>query len=133
MHFFYYDLTGFEDQETVKLASEYSKAFQDKWGTPPDAYATIAYIAVQELFAAVERAGSFEPAAIKKAIDDNPEFMTVKGPARWREDHEPVYEYAGFLVRGKGPKEAKHKFDYFEVVSVQGGEKVFPPLSELGF
>ncbi|NLW55792.1 MAG: ABC transporter substrate-binding protein [Firmicutes bacterium] len=133
MHFFYYDMTGFEDQQTVKLATEYSEAFMDKWGTPPDAYATIAYIAVQQLFDAVERAGSFDHAEIKKAIDENPEFMSVKGPASWREDHEAIYDYAGFLVRGKGPKEAKHEFDYFEVVSVQGGEEVYPQLKDLGF
>ncbi len=133
MHFFYYDMTGFKDQETVKLATEYSKAFMDKWGTPPDAYATIAYIAVQQLFDAVERAGSFDQAAIRKAIDQNPEFMSVKGPAKWRIDHEAVYDYAGFLVRGKGPNESKGKFDYFEVVSVQGGEEVYPRLEDLGF
>ncbi|HHW11433.1 MAG TPA: ABC transporter substrate-binding protein [Firmicutes bacterium] len=133
MHFFYYDLTGFEDAETVKLAAEYSKAFMDKWGTPPDAYATIAYIAVQQLFDAVEKAGSFDQADIRRAIEQNPEFMSVKGPAYWREDHEAVYEYAGFLVRGKGRNEAKHEFDFFEVVSVQGGEEVYPNLKDLGF
>ena len=133
MHFFYYDLTGFEDTETAKLAAEYSQAFMDKWGTPPDAYATIAYIAVQQLFDAVEKAGSFDQADIKKTIEQNPEFMSVKGPAYWREDHEAIYDYAGFLVRGKGPKEAKHQYDYFEVISVQGGEEVYPNLKDLGF
>jgi len=133
MHFFYYDMADFKDAETANLATAYSQAFMKKWGTPPDGYATIAYIAVQQLFEAVERAGSFDQAAIKKAIDEKPEFMSVKGPARWREDHQPVYEYAGFLVRGKGPKEVKNKYDYFEIVSVQGGEEVFPPLAELGY
>lgn len=133
MHYFYYDMTGFEDQETVELAREYSEQFMDMWDTPPDAYATIAYIAIEELFDAVERAGSFEAEAIQKAVDGNLDFMSVKGPAKWRADHEPVYEYAGFLVRGKGPKEAKNKFDYFEVISAQGGEEVFPPLKDLGF
>ncbi|HBL35195.1 MAG TPA: hypothetical protein DDZ55_00140 [Firmicutes bacterium] len=133
MHYFYYDMTGFEDQETVKLAADYSKKFMDKWGTPPDAYATIAYIAVEQLFESVERCGSFEPKAIANDLNNNAEFMSVKGPAKWRADHEPVYEYAGFLVRGKGPKEMKNKFDWFEVVSAQGGDEVFPPLKDLGF
>ncbi|HBT17065.1 MAG TPA: hypothetical protein DEB05_08940 [Firmicutes bacterium] len=133
MTYFYYDMTGFKDQETVKLAAEYSKRFIDKYGTPPDAYATIAYIATQQLFQAVETARSFEPKAIQKAITDNPDFMSVKGPGKWRKDHEPVYEYAGFLVRGKGPKEQTHEWDLFEVVSVQGGEKVFPTLKSLGY
>ena len=133
MHFFYYDLTGFEDAQTAKLAAEYSQAYMDKWGTPPDAYATIAYIAVQQLFDAVEKAGSFDQADIRKTIEQNPEFMSVKGPAYWREDHQAIYDYAGFLVRGKGPKEAKHQYDYFEVISVQGGEEVYPNLKDLGF
>ncbi len=133
MHYFYYDLTGLDDEETIALADAYSEAYKARWGTPPDAYATIAYVAVQELFDAVERAGSFEADDISKAIYSQPEFMSVKGPAYWREDHEAVYEYAGFLVRGKGPSEAKDRFDYFEVISVQGGDEVFPSLKDLGF
>ncbi len=133
MHFFYYDLEGFEDQETAKLAAEYTERYQAKFGTPPDSYATIAYVATKELFAAVERAGSLEPVAIQEAINAKPDFMSVKGPATWRIDHEPIYDYAGFLVKGKGAAERTGEWDLFEVVSYQGGEMVYPTLESLGY
>lgn len=133
MHFFYYDMEGFEDKETAKLAAEYTNRYMKKYGTPPDSYATIAYIATKQLFEAVERAGSFEPKAIQNAIMSNPEFMSVKGPAKWRIDHEPVYEYAGFLVRGKSAAQQTNEWDLFDIVSVQGGEDVFPTLESLGY
>lgn len=133
MHYFYYDLTGFEDEETVALAKAYQEAYQAMWGAPPDAYATIGYIAIQQLFDAVERAGSFDAEEIATAVFAEPEFMSVKGPGRWREDHQAIYDYAGFLVRGKGPSELQNEYDYFEVISYQGGEDVYPTLESLGF
>ncbi len=42
------------------------------------------------------------------------EFNSVKGPARWREDHSAVYKYAAFLVKGKGPGEQKHRVGSFQ-------------------
>lgn len=132
MTFFYYDMTGFKDKKVVELAADYTKRYTGKYGAPPDAYATIAYIATQQLFQAVEKAKSFEPKAIQKAINDS-KFMSVKGPAQWRADHEPVYQYAGFLVKGKGESESKNEWDLFKVISAQGGEKVFPTLKSLGF
>jgi hypothetical protein len=61
------------------------------------------------------------------------EFTSVKGPARWREDHSAVYKYAGFLVRGKGAAEQKHEWDLFKVVGFQGGDAVMPTLKSLGY
>lgn len=133
MHFFYYDLKDFEDQEVAKMAEEYAKRYEEKYGTPPDAYATIAYIATKQLFEAVERAGSFDPKDIQKAIVENPDFVCVKGPATWRIDHEPIYKYAGFLVKGKGADEQAGEWDLFEVVTALGGEEVYPPLDYLGY
>ncbi|MBC7217033.1 MAG: ABC transporter substrate-binding protein [Candidatus Caldatribacterium sp.] len=131
MHFFYYDLSSFKDQEVAKMAEDYTKRYVEKYGAPPDAYATIAYIATKQLFEAVERAGSFDPKDIQKAIMDSPEFVSVKGPAKWRIDHEPIYKYAGFLVKGKGT--GQNEWDLFEVVDALGGEEVYPPLDYLGY
>ncbi|MDK2897405.1 MAG: branched-chain amino acid transport system substrate-binding protein [Candidatus Atribacteria bacterium] len=133
MHFFYHDLSGFEDQEVVKMAESYVEGYTEKYGGPPDAYATIAYIATTQLFEAVERAGSFEPEDIQKAIMDNPDFVCVKGPAKWRIDHQPIYDYAAFLVRGKGLDEQTSKWDFFEVIDALGGEEMYPSLESLGY
>ena len=86
------------------------------------------------MFRAFEAAGSFDPLKIASAIlGDKREFNTMKGPAKWREDHQAVYKYATFLVKGKGPREQKHAWDLFNVVGYQGGESVMPTLKSLGY
>lgn len=134
MHYFYYDLSGFEDKDVAKSAKEFTELYQAKYKTPADSYATIAYTAFMEMFRGFEAAGSFEPHKVAAALMANKgEFTSVKGPARWREDHAAVYKYAAFLVRGKGPSEQKHAWDLFKVVGYQGGASVMPTLKSLGY
>jgi ABC-type branched-subunit amino acid transport system substrate-binding protein len=134
MHYFYYDLSEFEDKAVAKSAKEFSDLYQAKYNTPADAYATIAYTAYMEMFHGFEAAGSLDPGKVSAALmAKGGVFTTVKGPARWREDHAAVYKYAAFLVRGKGPGEQKHAWDLFKVVGYQGGESVMPTLKSLGY
>jgi len=133
MHYFYYDLSDFEDKRVAQSAKEFTELYQAKYKTPPDSYATIAYTAYTEMFRGFEGAGSFEPKKVSAALMANKgQFATVKGPAAWREDHAAVYKYAGFLVRGKGA-ERKNEWDLFKVVGYQGGEAVMPTLKSLGY
>jgi hypothetical protein len=86
------------------------------------------------MFRGFEAAKSFDPQKVSAAMMANKgQFSTVKGPARWREDHAAEYKYAAFLVKGKGPKEQKNEWDLFTVVDVAGGESVLPPLKSLGY
>lgn len=133
MHYFYWDMTGFPDKEVAKLASQYVEAYKKKYGYPPDSYATIAYIAAKHLFDVVQKVGTFDAAKISDYMQKNPDFMTVKGPAKWREDHSAVFKYAAFLVKGKSPKERKSDWDLFTIVGSQGGDSVMPPLKDLGY
>jgi branched-chain amino acid transport system substrate-binding protein len=134
MHFFYYDLSDFEDKAVAKTAKEFTELFRSKYNTPPDAYATIAYIAYNEMFRGFEAAKSFEPKKVSAALmANNGAFSSVKGAARWREDHAAVYKYAAFLVKGKGPQEQKNPWDLFKVVGFQGGDSVMPNLKSLGY
>jgi branched-chain amino acid transport system substrate-binding protein len=134
MHYFYYDLSEFEDKEVAKSAKEFSGLYQAKYKTPADSYATIAYTAYTEMFRGFEAAKSFEPKAVSAALmASRGAFPSVKGAARWREDHAAVYKYAAFLVRGKGASEQKNPWDLFKVVGYQGGDSVMPPLSSLGY
>jgi branched-chain amino acid transport system substrate-binding protein len=134
MHYFYYDLAGFPDKEVAKAAQEFTNLYRAKYNRPPDAYATIAYTAYMEMFRGFETAKSFDPAKVSAALRaNNGQFMTVKGPARWREDHSPEYRHAAFLVRGKGPKEQKNEWDLFTVLGSVGGPSVLPPLKSLGY
>jgi ABC-type branched-subunit amino acid transport system substrate-binding protein len=134
MHYFYYDLGGFADKEAAKSAKEFTDLYRARYKTPPDAYATIAYIAYTEMFRGFEAGKSLEPQKVSAALMANKgEFNTVKGPARWREDHAAVYKHAAFLVRGKGPAERKSEWDLFTVMGSVGGESVMPTLKSLGY
>jgi hypothetical protein len=85
------------------------------------------------MFRGFEAAKSFEPKKVSAALmANNGQFTSVKGSARWREDHSAVYKYAGFLVRGKGA-ERKSEWDLFKVVGYQGGDSVMPTLKSLGY
>ena len=134
MHYFYYDLTGFEDKEVAKRAKEINDSYQAKYNRPMDAYAAIAYIAYTEMFRGFEQAKSLDPLKVAAALKaNNGQFDTVKGPARWREDQSAVYKYGAFLVKGKGPGEQKHPWDLFKVEGYQGGDSIMPDLKSLGY
>jgi len=134
MHYFYYDLAGFEDKGVAASAKAFTKLYRAKYNKPPDAYATIAYVAYTEMFRGFEAAKSFDPKKVSAALMANKgEFNSVKGPARWREDHSAVYKYAAFLVKGKGPGEQKNEWDLFKVEGYQGGDSVMPTLKSLGY
>jgi branched-chain amino acid transport system substrate-binding protein len=134
MHYFYYDLSGFPDKEVAKSAKAFTDLYRAKYNRPPDAYATIAYIAYSEMFRGFEQSKSLDPAKVAAALTaNNGQFSTVKGPAHWRQDHGAVYKYAAFLVKGKGPKEQKNEWDLFHVIGSQGGDEVMPPLKSLGY
>lgn len=134
MHYFYYDLNGFADKEVAKSAKEFTELFRGKYGTPPDAYATIAYIAYTEMFRGFESAKSLDPQKVSAALLANGgQFSSVKGPANWRQDHAAVYKHAAFLVKGKGAAERQQEWDLFTVMGSMGGESVLPTLKSLGY
>ncbi len=134
MHYFYYDLDSFADKEVAKSAKAFTDLYRAKYNRPPDAYASIAYIAYMEMFRGFEAAKSFDPKKVSAALMTNKgQFNSVKGPARWREDHAAEYKHAAFLVKGKGPREQKHEWDLFTVMGSVGGESVMPTLKSLGY
>jgi branched-chain amino acid transport system substrate-binding protein len=134
MHYFYYDLDSFADKEVAKSAKAFTDLYRAKYNRPPDAYASIAYIAYMEMFRGFEAAQSFDPKKVSAALMTNKgQFSSVKGPARWREDHAAEYKHAAFLVKGKGPREQKNEWDLFTVMGSVGGESVMPTLKSLGY
>jgi branched-chain amino acid transport system substrate-binding protein len=134
MHYFYYDLESFPDKDVARSAKAFADQYRAKYNRPPDAYATIAYIAYSEMFRGFETARSFDPKKVSAALMANKgEFSTVKGPARWREDHSAVYKHAAFLVKGKGAAGRKNEWDLFTVLGSTGGDEVMPPLKSLGY
>jgi branched-chain amino acid transport system substrate-binding protein len=129
----YHDLRGIKDPETVKAVDELTKVWRKEYGEPPDPFAVYAYLGMQETLRGIALANSLEPDQIYKALMNKPDFMSVKGPAKWRVDGRPDYKYAKFIVNGKGPKERKDKWDIATVVDVYTGEELCLPLREMGW
>jgi branched-chain amino acid transport system substrate-binding protein len=129
----YHDLTGLKDPETVKAVEILSEAWRKEYGEPPDPFAVFAYLGMQETLRGVELSNSLEPGKVYKAIMGKPDFMSVKGPATWRIDGRPSYKYAKFILDGKSPKEKKDKWDFAKVVAVYTGEELCLPLKEMGW
>lgn len=134
MHYFYYDLDGFPDKELARSAKEFTELYRSRYNAPPDAYATIAYVAYTEMFRGFEAAKSFDPQKVSAALlAGGGQFLSVKGPAHWRTDHAAEYKYAAFLVKGKGAGERRNDWDLFTVLGATGGPSVLPPLPSLGY
>ena len=129
----YHDLVGLKDPETLKAVASLSKAWKQEYGEPPDPFAVYAYLGMQGILRGIEVANSLEPGKVYKALMDKPDFMSVKGPASWRIDGRPSYKYAYFILDGKSPKEKRDKWDFGKVVDVYTGEELCLPLKEMGW
>jgi len=129
----YHDLTGIKDPETEKAVAELTEVWKKEYGEPPDPFAVFAYLGMQQTLRGIELANSTDPAKVYKALLDNPEFMSVKGPASWRLDGRPSYKYAKFIADGKPAKERKDKWDVAVVVDVYMGKELCLPLKEMGY
>lgn len=134
LHYYYHDLSGFADKDVAKSATEFTRLFREKYQVPPDGYAAIAYVAYSEMLRGFEAAKSFDPLKVSATLrSNNGRFISMKGPAQWREDHQAAYKYAAFLVKGKGKGEQKGEWDLFTVEGALGGDQVMPTLKSLGY
>lgn len=129
----YHDMSGFGDKQVVKLSDEFTKKYKAKFGAPPDPYVMTAYYGAKEVIRAINMAKSAEPAKMYKALMDKPEFMTAKGPAKWRVDGRPRYKYNSWIIRGLPKAERKSKWDYGKIIDVYEGNAFLPPVKTLGW
>ncbi len=129
----YWNLEGFNDPDVVKEGKAFVDQYEKLYGEPPDPYAGITYVGVKELIRGIELAQSTDPKKISEAIMSKPEFPSMKGPGKWREDHQPVFKYGAFVVIGKGPKERKGKWDLVKVIGAYTGDDYLPSLKSEGY
>jgi branched-chain amino acid transport system substrate-binding protein len=129
----YHDLAGIKDSATENAVAELTKVWKEEYGEPPDPFAVYAYLGMKETLRGVDLANSLEPSKVYKALMDNPGFMSVKGPAKWRIDGRPDYEYAMFMADGKPGKERRDKWDVAKVVNIYMGKELCLPLKEMGW
>jgi branched-chain amino acid transport system substrate-binding protein len=129
--YYYYDIGGFSKDLAARgkaLRNDHMK----KYGSPPDAYAVLAYTAVDVLLQATEKAGSVDGKKVGKVLATET-FNTVKGDASFRADHQLQGKYLAFFVKGKAASQKKNKYDVFEILGAYGGDKALPPLKSLGY
>ena len=129
----YYDLSGFKDKEIVSQAEEFSEKFQKEYGYPPDPYSAMAYIGTKEALRGLSLAETSDPEKIAEAVMENPTFDSMKGKGTWRIDHQPIFKYNAFVVKGKGPDERQGKWDLVKIIDAYTGEDYLPSLKMLGY
>ena len=132
--FWYHDMTGFSDPEVVKASNEFTARYRAAYGEPPDPYAMSAYYGVYEVVRAMEMAKSTNPKKAYAALMANPDWVSGKGPAKWRIDGQATYKNASFIGMGLGPKDRKdQKWDYVKITDSYMGELFQSPPSTLGW
>ena len=118
-----------EDQYPV--AKDFVTAYKKKYNAMPRDSALYAYLATALWADAVERAKSFYPPDVVKALEAGEVRDTPVGKATFRgEDHQGIVNFP--VMRGKKPAEMKNPDDYFEIVQVVDGKSVLPPIGLLG-
>ncbi len=129
----YWNLEGFKDEEVVKAGKAFVEKYMKAYNEPPDPYAGMAYVGTKELIRGIELAQSIEPNDISNAIMAKPLFDSMKGPGTWRKDHQPLFKYGAFVVKGKGPRERKDKWDLVRVIGAYTGTDYLPTLESQGY
>lgn len=75
---------------TTKKAAEFVKAFQEKYGKPPSAFAALGYDAYMLVVDAIKRAGSDDPKAIRDALAATVGFEGATGIITLNENGDAV-------------------------------------------
>jgi ABC-type branched-subunit amino acid transport system substrate-binding protein len=109
-------------QERFPGSKEFVAAFRRRYNKVPSSSAAAAWVAVNQWASAVERAGSFDPKAVVRALEDH-RFTLLKGRERWRTwDHQAVSSV--YLLRGKSGAESDGAWDLLEIVKSGKGSAV---------
>jgi branched-chain amino acid transport system substrate-binding protein len=112
--------------ETNPMAKLFVDSFDAKFKYKPSWPAHIAYTQMLCWADAVERAKSFNPLLVIKALEAGHKLPMPLGEVWYRaEDHQQVRAVP--VVVGKKPSEMRNPDDYFTVVGLTPGPEVMPP------
>jgi branched-chain amino acid transport system substrate-binding protein len=102
------------------------KPFVEEYGFPPSQAAHTVYCQCLLYADAVERAGTFYPPEVIKALEDHEFEGTGPGKTLYRgADHQAFHDI--FVVRGKAPSARQDEYDLLEIVKQVPGEEVTYP------
>lgn len=121
-------------QDRYPLAKEFVQAFYQKNHYYPRWDAHIAYMQMHIWALAVERAGTFYPPAVIKALEaskSQPFENTTLGKV-WYADYNHQLVRPVPVLLGNKPSEMKNPEDFYKIVSVVPGEGLLPPPGTFG-
>ena len=109
-------------------AKEFVDAYMKKFGGKrPQDSAFVAYLGMALWADGVERAKSFYPPDVVKALEAGTKREGPTGPVWFRGgDHQAAVSFP--IVRGKKPADMRNKDDFFDIIQVVDGASVLPPL-----
>jgi len=99
----YYNNVGYDESGDNELNKKFVEAYTEDHGSAPYYVPADNYLAAETLFAAIEKAGSTDPAKVARAIDGLT-FDSIVGEVSVRgEDHQVLRDsYLGKVVKGDG-------------------------------
>src|ERR1700722_17631961 len=107
-------------EDKYPLAKMFVDAFQKKYGYRPEWGANNSYMSFALWADAVERAGTFYPPDVIKAIEAGNTNDSTVGPVTMRgADHQLIRPVV--IVRGKKPSDMKNPEDFWEVLEIVPG------------
>jgi branched-chain amino acid transport system substrate-binding protein len=117
--------------ETNDAARQFVESFEAENRYKPRSAAHIAYTQLLSWADAVERAKTFNPVEVIKALEAGHKLQMPLGEVYFREcDHQQVRAVP--VVVGKKPSEMRNPEDVFRVVGLTPGPDVMPPCDSVG-
>ena len=119
------------EEDKYPLAKFFVEDFEKKNNYKPRWGASEVYIQMLAWADAVERAGTFYPIEVIKALEAGHKMNSIYGEVYYRGgDHQMVRPVP--VMVGKKPSEMKGPEDFYQILELVPGEQVLPPLAETG-
>jgi len=110
-----------------KGSTVFRKAFEDEYGFPPSQAAHVAYVQTLLYANAAERAGTFYPPEVIKALEDFRFNGVGPSDSYYRAgDHQSFQDI--LVVQGKGPDEKQGEYDLLKIVEQVPRDKIIYPV-----
>jgi branched-chain amino acid transport system substrate-binding protein len=121
-----YGSTGWNWTLEDEGSQAFTKAFEDEYGFPPSQAAQTCYVQTLLYANACERAGTFYPPEVIKALEDFRFTGAGPGEAYYRAgDHQCFKDI--LVVQGKGPEQKKGEYDLLKIVEqVKRDDVIYP-------
>lgn len=118
-------------QDQNPLAKAFVADFNKRFNYIPRFCAAMCYVGIIMWADAVERAGTFYPPEVIKALESGYKVDTIAGKVWFRSaDHQGVTP--AFILQGNHKSEIKGEDDSYRLVEIVPGEKIMEPLAENG-